>query len=338
MLIVVQHIPQQFTSQFVQLPVRAFVLPRMQGRKVYAQMKTDYEQGMIVLNKNNIVKTLYREWATRLAPLRPPVDRLLLWIIQTGKYAPAAAWVITGQGTGLSYLQFDALWHIVLAPTECTLEDVHRLFFYQRGSMATGINERAMDSEWNITYDEAIQRAQQPRDTISQAAATADTVRRDMTTELDSVLGDTHHYGTGAAPETSPAADPRAPGQLAFDGLPIEGFMSVAEEDFVLLRLHEPFALHGVEYPRSFVWAYRHCTQLERGLVMPADAVLPMEVQLSLSADDRQFLGEVFSESTYCQVFSLPSSDDEAWGELDSDDARKGAVDSGDDDAAEMEE
>ena len=137
----------------------------------------------------------------------------------------------------------------------------------------------------------------------------------------------------GQPPETSPAADPRAPGQLAFDGLPIDGFMSVAEEEFVLLRLHEPFALHGVEYPRSFVWAYRHCTQLERGLVMPADAVLPLEVQLSLAADDRQFLGEVFSESTYCQVFSLPSSDDEAWGELDSDDAREGAVDSGDDDA-----
>ena len=54
---------------------------------------------MIILNKNNIVKTLYREWATRLAPLHPPIDRLLLWVMQTGKYAPAAAWVITGQGS-----------------------------------------------------------------------------------------------------------------------------------------------------------------------------------------------------------------------------------------------
>ncbi|KAK9862126.1 hypothetical protein WJX84_010750 [Apatococcus fuscideae] len=30
------------------------------GRNVFAQLKTDYEQGMIILNKNNIVKTLYR--------------------------------------------------------------------------------------------------------------------------------------------------------------------------------------------------------------------------------------------------------------------------------------
>ena len=178
---------------------------------------------MIILNKNNIVKTLYREWAARLAPLHPPIDRLLLWVMQTGKYAPAAAWVITGQGSGLSYLQIDALWHIVLAPTECTLKDIHRLFFYQRGSMSRGINARAADSEWNITFDEAIQKAQQRRDALTQAAATIDTVRRDLTTELDSVLGDSHHYATGASPEIRPAAhdaEHRAPGQLVFDGLP----------------------------------------------------------------------------------------------------------------------
>lgn len=304
-------------------------------------MKTDYEQGMIVLNKNNIVKTLYREWATRLAPLRPPVDRLLLWVIQSGKYAPAAAWVITGQGSGLSYLQFDALWHIVLAPTECTLEDVHRLFFYQRGSMAQGINERSRDSEWNITYDEAIEKAKQKRDALSQAAATIDTVRRDMTTELDSVLGDSHHYATGSTPETRPAADaaePRALGQLAFDGLPSDGFMSVAAEEFILPRLHQPFQLHGVEYPRAMVWSYRHCTQLERGLIMPADAVLPMEVQLALSSDDRQFLAEIFSASTYCQIFSLPTSDDEAWGSLEDDNAEEADDGSDGGDDAAMEE
>ena len=156
----------------------------VQGRKVFAQMKTDYEQGMIVLNKNNIVKTLYREWATRLAPLRPPVDRMLLWIIQTGKYAPAAAWVITGQGYGLSYPQFDALWHIVLDPDGTTLEDVHRLFFYQRGAMAHGITERSLSSEWNISYEQAMDRARERREADYQAAATVDTVRRDMTSEL----------------------------------------------------------------------------------------------------------------------------------------------------------
>ena len=173
----------------------------MQGRKVFAQMKTDYEQGMIVLNKNNIVKTLYREWATRLAPLRPPVDRLLLCIIQTGKYAPAARLGHHGpkvpdyptcssmhSGT-LSWHRPSARWRMCIA---CS--------FISEVPWPLASMSEPMDSEWNITYDEAIQRAQQRRDTISQAAATADTVRRDMTTELDAVLGDTHHYGTGAAP------------------------------------------------------------------------------------------------------------------------------------------
>ena len=64
---------------------------------------------------------------------------------------------------------------------------------------------------------------------------------------------------------------------------------------------------------------------------MPVDAVLPMEVQLALSSDDRQFLGEVFSPSTYYGIFSLPSSDDEAWGDPYDSDA-------GEEDDAAMEE
>ncbi|KAK9837963.1 hypothetical protein WJX74_008641 [Apatococcus lobatus] len=275
-----------------------------EGHNVLAQMKTDFEQGMIVLMKNNTC----------------------------GKYAPAADWVITGQNFGLLYLQFDALWHIVLAPTECILEDVHCLFFHQRASMAPGITKRAADLEWNITYHEAIEKAKQKRDALSQAAATIDRVRRDMTTELDSVLGDSDHYATGSAPEIRPAADPaqpRAPGQLAFDGLPSDGFMSVAEVEFVLPRLQQPFQLHGDEYARALVWCYRHCTQLERGLIMPVDAVLPMEVQLALSSDDRHFLGGIFSRSTFCQIFPLPFSNDEVWGDLDDADA-----DADEDDAA----
>ena len=167
--------------------------------------------------------------------------------------------------------------------------------------MSRGINDRSADSEWNISYDEAIEKAKQKGDALSQAAATIDTVRRDLTTELDGVLGDSHHYATGATPEIRPtahAAEPRAPGQLVFDGLPSDGFMSVAEEEFNLLRLHQPFQLHGVEYPRAMVWCYQHCTQLERGLIMPVHAVLPLEVQLALSSDDRQFLAEIFSPST----------------------------------------
>ena len=62
------------------------------------------------------------------------------------------------------------------------------------------------------------------------------------------------------------------------------------------------------------VWAYRQCTQIERKLIMPVDALLPMKVQLAIDSDDRQFLSEVFSSSTYLQIFSLPSSDDDDWG------------------------
>ena len=90
----------------------------------------DYEEGRQLLTKHNLTKAMWREYKIDLEPLDAPPDRIILWMLQTKKYVPAASWVITGQGAGLNWLQFKAMWRIIKEPEEANIDDVHNLFFY----------------------------------------------------------------------------------------------------------------------------------------------------------------------------------------------------------------
>lgn len=53
-------------------------------------------------------------------------QRILLEMIQSGKYYPAATWVIPYQGRGMSHERCQALWRMITAPTTVQPEHVHR--------------------------------------------------------------------------------------------------------------------------------------------------------------------------------------------------------------------
>lgn len=49
--------------------------------------------------------------------------------MQSGKYMPAASWVIPCQGSGMDLRRATSFWKMMITPEETTAEDVHRVFF-----------------------------------------------------------------------------------------------------------------------------------------------------------------------------------------------------------------
>ena len=77
---------------------------------------------------------------------------------------PFATWVIIGQGAGLNWVQFKAMWRIIKEPEKACIDDVHNLFFYRKGQ---GLHGSLLDSDlsnsnfvlWDVNHEEAKQMA-----------------------------------------------------------------------------------------------------------------------------------------------------------------------------------
>ncbi|KAK9832011.1 hypothetical protein WJX84_000553, partial [Apatococcus fuscideae] len=103
-----------------------------EGRMTYNTLRLDYEEGKIALAKTSLFKVLYREWYTQLRPLDVEVDRLLLWMLQTGRYTPSSTWITTPNGSGINFDQARAMWKVCREPETIDLSTVHNLFFHDR--------------------------------------------------------------------------------------------------------------------------------------------------------------------------------------------------------------
>lgn len=59
------------------------------------------------------------------------LDQVLLRMVQSGMYFPAANWVIPFQGKGMPLPRAAAAWKMMIAPQTVTLHDIHLVFFYE---------------------------------------------------------------------------------------------------------------------------------------------------------------------------------------------------------------
>ena len=242
-----------------------------QGRNDYNIIRMDYEDGRTVLTKHNIMKAMWREYYTALRPLDPPPDRILWWMMQSGKYVPAATWIITAQGQGLSYVQLEAMWDLIKTPEGATLDDVHNLFFYQRGQgWSSGFARNARESEWEISYDEAKAKALAAREqghnhapaSAAQAVASQFANISDMEASSDDEPASSHDEPAPSMHEADAEGADVHVGSERFTNqpLPPDVLLQLSDDAFTPALLNDqPLMQVQPHYwsNRAFVWVNR---------------------------------------------------------------------------------
>jgi len=84
------------------------------ARKAYAQLKVSPEQGRIVINKSNLLKSTFSFYKSHFDPLPMELPRILFFMLRSGDYFPHSAF-ISRTGPSVDYknsvLQAECLTH-----------------------------------------------------------------------------------------------------------------------------------------------------------------------------------------------------------------------------------
>ena len=162
--------------------------------------------------------------------------------------------LVTGQGQGLALTQFKAMWSIIREPDGATIEDVHNLFFYQRGQAGVYVPPHP---DWNMHVDDINSMAEEQRAMDAARVTRA----KEIEANLLSMFLDID------ALEPHDTADMHV--QLQGQDVTVS---SLADE-FQVSKLDTELRLGSRAYPRAYVWAYRVLSMAARNKTQTVEAL-----------------------------------------------------------------
>ena len=112
------------------------------GRAEYEKLGAGPLKNKLMLNPHNVIsKALnFQQFHYKGNRNGATFPRTLRQMLRTGKFYPAATWVIPYGGKGLSYPRMAALWSMLLNPAGTTEDMVHQVFFSTGGLPPSSAN------------------------------------------------------------------------------------------------------------------------------------------------------------------------------------------------------
>ena len=102
--------------------------------------KKTFEDNKIPIGKKNLNNLAYSFCRKHMSPLLPPIDRVLFYMVESGKYIPGQAW-LQPHGRCMAPKRAQAFWRVVHpAYYEVRQIDIDRIFF----EVTTRYNREAM--------------------------------------------------------------------------------------------------------------------------------------------------------------------------------------------------
>ncbi|BDA51433.1 hypothetical protein COCOBI_18-3110 [Coccomyxa sp. Obi] len=131
-----------------------------EGRKSYDDVRVDYVDGRIAINKANLNKHMYTFWTRDVAPV-------IKYMLRSGAYMPTAIWCMSPQGKGMVPSKLQAMWELVTGGLEnCTIDQVRQLFFEMQTPDV--VDARLVDPHWNQSLDELLQGVKRVRESYGE--------------------------------------------------------------------------------------------------------------------------------------------------------------------------
>lgn len=113
------------------------------GLDVYIKFGKGELKNRVMLNPNNMFERaqLYFMYRWRGRKGEVDIERVLLRMMRTGKYAPSAQFVIPYQGRGMERRRANALWRMIIAPSTTEQHHINDVFFArEQGRYHEGLN------------------------------------------------------------------------------------------------------------------------------------------------------------------------------------------------------
>lgn len=99
------------------------------AKSLYTVLAADYEQNKIIIAKAGIFKAAYKHWVAHVRPAEVSFRSVLLHMMRSGMYVPAAQWIMNPNGRGLDPDRAETMWLCIHNPAQMQMADLNALFF-----------------------------------------------------------------------------------------------------------------------------------------------------------------------------------------------------------------
>jgi hypothetical protein len=102
------------------------------GREAYNNICDDYMANKFGLSKKGFAKYAYSFMKANFYPFTPPIDSVLFYMVEGGKFTPSSTWITPSNGQAACALRVGAFWRCITMPEMLELADTNLVFFGAR--------------------------------------------------------------------------------------------------------------------------------------------------------------------------------------------------------------
>lgn len=124
------YVQKDFGLDHYQLRQRGFTTAELDaGRVAYRSIRADYAQGKIQITKAKLWQLAYVFWLQNFTPFHLPIEAIVWYMLQSGRYIISGTWTTTAQGRPLDRLTARSMWHSVLQPEHTSADEVNQILW-----------------------------------------------------------------------------------------------------------------------------------------------------------------------------------------------------------------